>query len=277
MRKLIDQDAKPMEKLARQFARQDMFTLTGEEYAKPKGHADDLLGPWYNKRWIGFRCIRPYDAVSASRELLTFAEDGFRFMIPYYQYFDQIYRMADGKAARAGGARMKRRFAWLWVLLMLGAAPAETKTASTEPYTVGSYTVTPINEKSGTITDGTNTYSYRYSTSGSGYSVTFSYPDGERATWTENGSSGTGSASMSWICKLPERHGAERVFPGRTRTCRGKAGRGDLVLLFVGAFNAAWPTGAWARLEVPRRRAVRRGARMEPRKRRAGADRGGHF
>ena len=85
----------PMEKLARQFARQDMFTLTGEEYAKPKGHADDLLGPWYNKRWIGFRCIRPYDAVSASRELLTFAEDGFRFMIPYYQYFDQIYRMAD--------------------------------------------------------------------------------------------------------------------------------------------------------------------------------------
>ena len=95
MRKLIDQDAKPMEKLARQFARQDMFTLTGEEYAKPKGHADDLLGPWYNKRWIGFRCIRPYDAVSASRELLTFAEDGFRFMIPYYQYFDQIYRLAD--------------------------------------------------------------------------------------------------------------------------------------------------------------------------------------
>ena len=69
---------------------------------------------------------------------------------------------------------MKRRFAWLLaVLLMLAllCACAETKTASTEPYTVGSYTVTPINEKSGTITDGTNTYSYRYSTSGSGYSV----------------------------------------------------------------------------------------------------------
>ncbi len=35
-------------------------------------------------------------------------------------------------------------------------------------------------------------------------------------------------------------------FPGRTRRAEGKAGRGDhLVLLFVGAFNAAWPTGAW--------------------------------
>ena len=53
-------------------------------------------------------------------------------------------------------------------MLALLCACAETKTASTEPYTVGSYTVTPINEKSGTITDGTNTYSYRYSTSGSG-------------------------------------------------------------------------------------------------------------
>ena len=102
---------------------------------------------------------------------------------------------------------MKRRFAWLLaVLLMLAllCACAETKTASTEPYTVGSYTVTPINEKSGTITDGTNTYSYRYSTSGSGYSVTFSYPDGESYTWTENGSSGTGSASMEFdFAKYP--------------------------------------------------------------------------
>ena len=26
---------------------------------------------------------------------ISFAEDGFRFMIPYYQYFEQIYRMAD--------------------------------------------------------------------------------------------------------------------------------------------------------------------------------------
>ena len=95
MRKFIDQDPQLMAKLARQFAAQKDFSLTGEEYAKPKGHADDLLGPWYNKRWIGFRCIRPYDAVSASRELLTFAEDGFRFMVPYYQYFDKVYRMAD--------------------------------------------------------------------------------------------------------------------------------------------------------------------------------------
>lgn len=74
---------------------------TGHVHAHRRGirEAEGACGrpprPWYNKRWIGFRCIRPYDAVSASRELLTFAEDGFRFMIPYYQYFDQIYRMAD--------------------------------------------------------------------------------------------------------------------------------------------------------------------------------------
>ena len=145
---------------------------------------------------------------------------------------------------------MKRRFAWLLaVLLMLAllCACAETKTASTEPYTVGSYTVTPINEKSGTITDGTNTYSYRYSRSGSGYSVTFSYPDRTTYTWTENGSSGTGSASMEFdFAKYPsgmELNGVlSRTHPNVQKE---KPVAVILVLLFVGAFNAAWPTGAW--------------------------------
>ena len=107
--------------------------------------------------------------------------------------------------------------------------------------------VTPINEKSGTITDGTNTYSYRYSTSGSGYSVTFSYPDGESYTWTENGSSGTGSASMEFdFAKYPsgmELNGVlSRTHPNVQKE---KPVAVILVLLFVGAFNAAWPTGAW--------------------------------
>lgn len=94
-RKFVDQDPAAMEKLARQFARQTQFALCGEEYARPKGHADDVLAPWYNRRWIGLRCAQPYDAVSASRELLAFAEAGFGFLLPYYRYFDKVYRMAD--------------------------------------------------------------------------------------------------------------------------------------------------------------------------------------
>ena len=145
---------------------------------------------------------------------------------------------------------MKRRFIWLLtVLLMLAllCACAETKTASTEPYTVGSYAVTPINEKSGTITDGTNTYSYRYRTSGSGYSVTFTYPDGETYTWTENGNTGSGSTSLNFdLEKYPSGMELNGVLM-RTRPAekKEKPVAVILVLLLIGVFNTAWPMGAW--------------------------------
>ena len=48
----------------------------------------------------------------------------------------------------------------------------------------------------GTITDGTNTYSYRYDTSGTGYSVTFTYPDGETYRYMERQTS-SGAAFSS--------------------------------------------------------------------------------
>ena len=68
------------------------------------------------------------------------------------------------------------------VLSLSACAEKQTKNAL-EPYSIGwdgrVYTVTPIDNDKGTISDGTNTYSYRYDASGSGYSVTFTYPDGE--------------------------------------------------------------------------------------------------
>ena len=72
------------------------------------------------------------------------------------------------------------------VLSLSACAKKQTATASLEPYTTGwdgaVYTITPIDAYKGTISDGTNTYSYRYDTSGTGYSVTFTYPDGETYT-----------------------------------------------------------------------------------------------
>lgn len=68
------------------------------------------------------------------------------------------------------------------VLSLSACAEKQTKNAL-EPYSIGwdgrVYTVTPIDNDKGTISDGTNTYSYRYDAGGSGYSVTFAYPDGE--------------------------------------------------------------------------------------------------
>ena len=67
------------------------------------------------------------------------------------------------------------------VLSLSACAEKQTQNAL-EPYSTGwdgrVYTVTPIDNDKGTISDGTNTYSYRCDGSGSGDGVTFTYPGG---------------------------------------------------------------------------------------------------
>ena len=90
-----DQDPKALERLAGKLDRQDVFTLEGPEYARAKGHAEDRLSHWYNRRSFSISCDRPYDALSYSRELLDAVKEGYAFLMPYYEYFDKSYRMAD--------------------------------------------------------------------------------------------------------------------------------------------------------------------------------------
>ena len=63
------------------------------------------------------------------------------------------------------------------LVLSLSACAKQKATASLEPYTTGwdgaVYTITPIDAYKGTISDGTNTYSYRYDTSGTGFQCLF--------------------------------------------------------------------------------------------------------
>lgn len=86
------------------------------------------------------------------------------------------------------------------VLSLSACAEKQTKNAL-EPYSTGwdgrVYTVTPIDNDKGTITDGTSTYSYCYDTSGTGYSVTFAYPDGETYRCMQNGSTSSGAVFSS--------------------------------------------------------------------------------
>lgn len=159
---------------------------------------------------------------------------------------------------------MKKRISmFLLAALLLASlcACAEKKTQSAlEPYTTGwdgaVYTVTPIDNDKGTISDGTNTYSYQYDAAGSGYSVTFTYPDGETYRCVENGgtSSGavfsSGSTSLDFdFDKYPDGMTLKRVLE---RLPSAKSERKStknvgliLFLLVVGVINTAWPQATW--------------------------------
>ena len=139
------------------------------------------------------------------------------------------------------------------VLSLSACAEKQTKNAL-EPYSIGwdgrVYTVTPIDNDKGTISDGTNTYSYRYDASGTGYSVTFTYPDGETYTWKEDGNFSSGSASLDFdFDKYPDGMTLKRVLERSPSAKSEKKSTKNvgliLVLLFVGGINTAFPQAAW--------------------------------
>ena len=140
------------------------------------------------------------------------------------------------------------------VLSLSACAKKQTATASLEPYTTGwdgaVYTITPIDAYKGTISDGTNTYSYRYDTSGTGYSVTFTYPDGETYTWKEDGNFSSGATSPDFDSdKYPDGMTLDRVLERSPSAKSEKKSTKNvgliLVLLFVGGINTACPQLTW--------------------------------
>ena len=140
------------------------------------------------------------------------------------------------------------------VLSLSACAKKQTATASLEPYTTGwdgaVYTITPIDAYKGTISDGTNTYSYRYDTGVTGYSVTFTYPDGETYTWKEDGNFSSGSTSLNFDSdKYPDgmtlNHILERAPSAKSEIKSTKSWGIILFLLFVGSINTACPQLTW--------------------------------
>ena len=139
------------------------------------------------------------------------------------------------------------------VLSLSACAEKQTKNAL-EPYSTGwdgrVYTVTPIDNDKGTISDGTNTYSYRYDAGGSGYSVTFTYPDGETYTWKEDGNFSSGATSPDFDSgKYPDGMTLDRVLkrsPAAKHEEKSTKSWGIILfLLFVGGINTACPQLTW--------------------------------
>ena len=96
-RRSLDANPARFERIVRKIERSGEFVLTGEEYKRPKGHADDPLGRWYNRKRIGLECSRDHDAALYSPELPGILTDAYAKLMPMYEYFLEFYRSADGE------------------------------------------------------------------------------------------------------------------------------------------------------------------------------------
>lgn len=94
-RKCVDLDPDGFDALVQRFDAQSRFQLTGESYARSKGHTDERIGAWYNKKNISLSCHRSYDETAYSHELVDTLKDGYRFLMPYFELLDRAYRMVE--------------------------------------------------------------------------------------------------------------------------------------------------------------------------------------
>lgn len=95
VRRVTDADPAKLDALAAAFEKQDVFALEGADYAVCKGHKGERIEKWYNKRGLSLSCRRPYDALSYSPELVEELKRGYEFLMPYFVYYQTVYKMAD--------------------------------------------------------------------------------------------------------------------------------------------------------------------------------------
>ena len=86
----LQRDPAPAEALARRLAAQSTFALTGECYKKPKIQTTPLLQPWADRKWLGLECTRPHSDLSLSENLYPFIRDGWEFLFPFFEYFQNL-------------------------------------------------------------------------------------------------------------------------------------------------------------------------------------------
>ncbi len=82
--------------LAERFAAQDDFVLGGPRYARSKGGPGGLLDRWYNARTLVLQRERTPDEALFDPALAERMVEGFRFLMPYYQW---LYGIADRESA----------------------------------------------------------------------------------------------------------------------------------------------------------------------------------
>ena len=89
LRRRIETDPKRLEKLVRKLNK-SRFTLSGEQFKRPKGDVGKLLNPWYNAKNIAVGYDDNPEGVLFTPELKDEVLAGFRELMGLYLYLDSL-------------------------------------------------------------------------------------------------------------------------------------------------------------------------------------------
>ncbi len=90
LRARMDADPKPMEQLTLRLNGQSEFVLDGPEYARKKTPSVPILAPWYNKKHFALLHQQPNGIELYDRALVDRIFEGWRFLMPFYQYLSTL-------------------------------------------------------------------------------------------------------------------------------------------------------------------------------------------
>ena len=98
-RRQLDQRPEEFSRLVRRFDRQEVFSLTGPEYARSKGQTTELLRPWYQKKSLSLQFEAPLDERIFSPALAEEIVEQMKQLVPFYPYFAALCA-SDGNPNR---------------------------------------------------------------------------------------------------------------------------------------------------------------------------------
>ncbi len=90
LRARIDRDPKSFEKLIAPLAKQDEFYLDGDDYARRKTAPTEKTDVWYNKKSFSLMHVQPNSEELFSADFASRIAEGFKFLMPFYDYFSSL-------------------------------------------------------------------------------------------------------------------------------------------------------------------------------------------
>lgn len=89
-RRGIDANPAAFERMAKKLERLKGFSVSGEEYKRPKGQYDGVIGKWYNRKRPGMDCTRDFGEELFSADLPGVLADYFTALMPMYDYLSAV-------------------------------------------------------------------------------------------------------------------------------------------------------------------------------------------
>jgi len=87
LRARIDRDTEKFERIIAPLEKQDEFVLDGPEYIRKKAAPTPKTAVWYNKKSFSLIHVQQNGAELFSSELVNRLATGYKFLMPFYNYF----------------------------------------------------------------------------------------------------------------------------------------------------------------------------------------------